>query len=41
MYDGLRELGIQMMSFYKEYAEANDAFEVLGQSMISYSDLGF
>jgi hypothetical protein len=29
IYDGLRELGVQMMTFYKEYAEANDAFEVL------------
>ena len=28
-YDELRELGVQMMSFYKQYAEVNDGFEVL------------
>ena len=29
VWDGLRELGINMLTFYKQYAEANDAFEVL------------
>ena len=28
-YEELRELGLRMMTFYKQYAEANDAFEVL------------
>jgi hypothetical protein len=28
-FDELRELGVRMMTFYKEYAEVNDGFEVL------------
>jgi hypothetical protein len=28
-FDELRELGVQMMTFYKKYAEVNDSFEVI------------